>query len=119
MKFAITHIKEVAFILLISFLVCSCEQIIQVKLNEGQPNVVIESSITTGRGPFSVKLSQSQAYYNQSNFVPIEKALVQMDDSAVSENLTENGSGYYSTRQIRGTAGNTYHLNVTTGGKKY
>lgn len=103
----------------ISLLVCSCEQIIQVSLQDDQPKIVIESSVTNGRGPFLVKLSESQSYFNQSGFIGIEKSLVQMDDSFTHESLTEKGSGFYSTKRIRGIPGHTYHLNVTTGDQKF
>lgn len=103
----------------ISLLVCSCEQIIEVRLQDDQPKVVIESSVTNGRGPFLVKLSKSQSYFNQTGFIGIEKALVQLDDSFTHESLTEKGSGFYSTKRIRGIPGHTYHLNVTNEGEKF
>jgi hypothetical protein len=119
MNSAITHIKEVALIIFISFWICSCEQIIKVNLQEGQPNVVIESSVTNGRGPFTVRLSKSQAYYNQSAAVGIENAVVQMSDSPLTETLVDLGSGYYMTKAIKGLVGDTYHLNVSTGGQSF
>ena len=116
---AFTHLLRAIFLTMTAFLLWSCEQLITVKLQGGQDNVVVESFVTNGRGPFYVKLSQSQDYYNQSAMAGIEKAVVQMVDSTLSENLVERGSGYYSTTKIKGTSGHTYHLNVTASGKKY
>lgn len=119
MKLGYTHIKWIVIFAVIAGWVCSCEQVINVKLQEGPPNVVIEGSVTNGRGPFTVRLSKSQAYYDQSSIVGIEKAQVQMKDSTLTENLTEQGSGYYTTRKIRGIPGDKYQLSVATGGKSY
>jgi hypothetical protein len=119
MKIAVTGIKGILCALAFTFSVCSCEQIITVKLQDELPNLVIEGTITNGRGPFLVKLSESQAYFNQSSFTGIEKALVQIIDSTLTDTLTETGSGYYSTNRIRGIAGKSYELNVAVKEKRY
>jgi hypothetical protein len=119
MKSAFSYIKGVVITVIFTLLVSSCEQIISINLQNNQPNVVIESVITNGRGPFTVKLSRSQGYYDQSGFVGIEKALVQMVDSPLTEVLVDKGSGYYATQKIRGVAGHTYKLKVNTGDQNY
>jgi hypothetical protein len=119
MIFAINQLKWALFLFTFTSIICSCEQIIKVKLQDGLPNVVIESAITNRRGPFTVKISQSQDYYDQSAVTGIEKAQVQISDSSLTETLVEKGSGYYLTQKIKGIPGNTYHLNVASGGKNY
>jgi hypothetical protein len=119
MNSAFDHIKGVVVIVVFLLLASSCEQIITLNLQENKPNVVIESHITNGRGPFTVRLSQSQDYFNQSDFVGIPKAQVQIRDSLYTETLVDKGSGYYVTRNIRGTPGHTFHLNVNNAGKEY
>lgn len=119
MYYVIKVLKGIVIIAVVPLLIYSCEQIITVRLQDERPNLVIDGAITNGRGPFLVRLSESQAYFNQSNFAGIENAMVQIGDSALKETLTEKGSGYYSTKSLRGIPGKSYQLNVTTQGKNY
>jgi hypothetical protein len=119
MNIAIKSLKGILSAVVFSFSVCSCEQVITVKLQDEQPHLVIEGTITNGDGPFIVRLSESQEYFNQSGFTGIEKAMVQINDSTMTETLTENGSGYYSTNKIRGIPRKSYQLNATVQGNKY
>lgn len=107
------------FLIFLCLFFSSCEQIIDLNLQQASPNIVIEGCVTSGRGPFIVKISQSQSYFNQSSFTGIEKANVEISDSKFREKLRDNGGGYYSTAQIFGIAGKTYNLNVNVGGKSY
>jgi hypothetical protein len=104
------------FLLLIS----SCEQIIKVSLHDQQPMLVIEGYITPGLGPYTVKLSESQAYFDQSGFKGVENAVVQIDNLLVKETLVNKGSGVYTSGSaLRGITGYPYKLNVTALGKNY
>lgn len=111
--------KIPTFLIFLCLLVSSCEQIIDVNLQQVSPKIVIEGCITNGRGPFYIKISQSQSYFNQGNFNGIEKATVEISDNKLKEKLRYNGDGYYSTSQIYGAAGKTYNLTVNFGGKSY
>lgn len=105
--------------MLIAFTVYSCEQIVVIKLQEDQPKIVIESFISNGRGPFNVKISRSQSYFNQKEFEGITKAVVKISNPQVIETLVDRGSGHYSTSRIRGTPGIKYTLDVEVEGKNY
>jgi hypothetical protein len=118
MHHIITRIKGILLAGTLSLLVSSCEQIIKVTLRDQQPNVVIEGFVTNGAGPFIIRLSESQAYFDQSDFKGIENALVQIDNSLVTETLIDKGSGIYTTsRKLRGTVGYPFKLNVTVMGR--
>ncbi len=114
-----TRITKLSLLIILTFFTFSCEQIIEVNLQQGSPNIVIEGCVTGGKGPFFIKISQSQNYFNQSNFKGIDNALVELSDNLVKEKLVSKGSGFYSTSKILGIAGKTYNLNVISGGKKY
>ncbi len=116
----ITRIKEILLLIVFVLLVISCEQVIKVSLRNEQPNVVIEGYITDGNGPFTIMLSESQNYYDQSPFKGIENAQVRIGNSVATENLTDQGSGIYNTgSRFRGVAGNSYNLNVDISGKTF
>lgn len=119
MYHVINSMKVVIVAGLLSFLIGSCEQIINVTLRDQPPNVVIEGVVTNGQGPITVKLSESQAYFNQSEFKGIENAQVQIDNTLDTEILTDNGSGIYKSKKVRGASGFPYRLNVSVFGNNY
>lgn len=100
-------------------LCCSCEEIITVDLDREQPKVVIESFITTSEMPVLVKLSKSQAFFNQGDFEPVKNAVVQIDHSSGHEQLVEKGGGYYVAQKTRGIAGRAYSLDIKTNGATF
>ena len=103
------------FVLVLS----SCEEIITVDLKNEQPKVVIESFITTADFPVMVKISKSQAFFNQSDFTPVKNAVVQIEYLSVKEKLTEKGGGYYVAPRTKGIAGKVYSLKITTNGETF
>lgn len=101
------------------FLLPSCEEMIQVDLVNEIPKVVIESYITNSEEPVFVKISKSQAFFNQSNFTVVKNATVQLECLTKKEKLIEKGGGYYVTSRISGIAGKTYTLNVKTNSETF
>lgn len=97
----------------------SCEEMITVDLNYEKPKVVIESFITNGDYPVIVKITKSQAFFNQSNFTPVVNASVQLEYLSVKEKLIEKGSGYYVSSRTKGISGRTYTLNIVTAGETF
>ena len=120
MNWSFKNITIPAFLIFLCLFLGSCEQIIEVNLQQVSPKIVIEGCVTNSRGPFVVKISQSQSYFNQSNFKGIEKATVEIsDNNKLKVKLHDNGDGYYSTSQIYGVAGKTYNLAVNWNGINY
>jgi hypothetical protein len=103
-------------------LLSSCEQVISVDLNQAAPQVVIEGIVTDQPGPYSVSLTESGNYFEQSlYFPPVTNALVVLsDDLGNRDTLKEGTPGTYkSSLVLRGMPGRTYALRVETGGKRY
>jgi hypothetical protein len=119
MKFSFTVFTRLSTLAILSLFIFSCEQIINVNLPESSPRVVIEGYVTNGKGPFTIKISQSQSYFNQSDFKGISSAVVEISDGHFKEKLKNTGSGIYFTTQMFGTAGKTYNLSVTLGKNLY
>lgn len=100
-------------------LLWSCEETIQVNLKNDSPKIVIECCITNEEDPVVVKISKSQAFFDQSNFIPVEKAAVQLEYLSVKEKLIEKGNGYYVASKTKGISGRAYTLTVTTNGETF
>jgi hypothetical protein len=111
----------IKFLLLfsISIPLWSCEELIVVNLKNENPKVVIESFITNSEGPVIVKITQSQAFFDQSSFNPVKNASVQLEYLTRKEKLIEKAEGAYFTSKSRGIAGTSYTLKVTTSDGTY
>ena len=97
----------------------SCEEVIEVNLNDESPKVVIESFITNVDNPFNVKITKSQGFFNQRNFSTVNTATVQLEYLSVKENLISKGGGYYISPKTKGIPGRAYTLKITTEGETY
>jgi len=97
----------------------SCEEMITVNLIDENSKVVIESFITNEESPVMVKITKSQAFFNQSRFTPVNNASVQLQYLAVKDQLIEKGGGYYVSSKTRGISGRTYTLKIGTEGEKF
>jgi hypothetical protein len=119
MNFTLSNFFRLTFLTVLILFLNSCEQIIEVNLKNGSPETVIEGFITNGNGPFTVKLSNSQNYFNQGIINGIDSADVEISDSQRSEKLMNIGSGIYATKQLRGISGKNYTLKIKKGEKSY
>lgn len=98
----------------------SCEKVIDLELNEADPKIVIEGSITDQPGPNIIKLTQTVNYDEPNTFPFVSGALVTLKDNVGNtETLKETLPGIYSTDTIQGVSGRTYTLNVTVGENTY
>lgn len=89
------------------------------ELKDAAPNVVIESVITNGEGPFWVRLTNSQSYFDQSEPDAVNEAVVILSSGTNREKLFKKGPGLYVTANTQGIPGNEYQLQVITGGEVY
>lgn len=111
--------KKSLLIFLIPIVLWSCEEKIEVNLTDANPKVVIESYITNGENPIVVKISKSQAFFNQSNFKPVLKASVQLESLNSKDKLFEQGGGYYLSTRMQVISGRSYTLRIATGGENF
>ena len=111
--------RKIVLLLIVFVVLLSCEELIDVNLNNVIPKVVIESLITNVDNPFVVKISKSQSFFNQSNFTVVKSAVVQLEYLAVKEKLIEKNGGYYVAARTKGVAGIVYTLNITTAGEAF
>lgn len=95
----------------------SCEKVIDINLNDQDPQIVVEGNITNQPGPYTVSLTKTVNFSSSNEFPPVQQAIVKISDGTITEQLTEVSPGLYQTQQIVGTEGKTYVLLIETGGK--
>ncbi len=108
-------------VLLIAFVVSSCQQVVSIDLNKTNPHLVIEGIVTDRATPDSVVLSESGNYFEPSlSFPPVSGALVTIsDDLGRTDTLREGIVGTYKSASMGGSPGRTYALRVVVRGAEY
>lgn len=117
------HLRTVylfVFTIMTTLFFYSCEEVIEIDLNDADPKIVIEGTITDQPGPYTVRITKTTDYYNPGDYPKVKDALVSiLDDSGFYEQLTETTDGVYQTNNLQGTPGRTYTLTVRAEGQIY
>ena len=103
----------------------SCEDVIQVKLDEGAPIITIDAFVNDMRTQQKVRLTYTDAFFSQKTNEPITGASVHVKDltSGLDYVFTDNNDGNYIYNLIAtdtlGRVGHKYELTVTHQGNVY
>lgn len=104
--------------LLIAF--TSCEKVVQLKLDNAEPQLVIEGAVTNQSANHVVKISYSVPFTESNNFPPASGATVTItDDHNGVFPLTETTPGTYVTARFLGRLGYKYTITAIVNGKTY
>lgn len=113
------------FILLLTYIaivLCvftACEDIIDVKLNSVEPQLVIEAVMRMGE-PAEVLITRTKDFDDDNHYQTINTARITLSDGKdIAELLHLNEAGRYRSTQITGTERTTYHLTVELDGSTY
>lgn len=109
--------KKIAIILLSIITFTSCEKVINLNLNTQNAQIVVEGNISNEIGPYTVSLTKTIDFDQSNNFPPIKGAIVKISDGTTTETLIESADGIYQTKNLVGTPGKTYTLNIEAEGK--
>jgi len=104
------------------FSLFSCTKVINVNLNNANPNIVIEGIVSDAPGPYEVKLTQTVNFSDPNSFPPVTGATVKITDSVlgITDLLKEMVPGTYVTQKLlQGFTGHTYQLDVLSNGQEY
>ncbi len=108
-------------LLLLTFVLSSCQKVISVDLNQTSPQIVIEGLVNDQGGTDSVVINMTGDYFTPSlYFQPIANATVVISDNASdTDTLKEAASGIYYSPNPHGVPGRIYSLKVVANGKEY
>lgn len=112
-----TNMKKLILILFSALLFTSCEDVIDVDLEEGKPQLTVDAILTNLDEPQFVRLTLSGNYFDVSSVTPITNALVELTDSD-GNNYTfkspdENGKYELDSQFDSLVVGREYYLKVT------
>ncbi|MEM6802367.1 MAG: DUF4249 domain-containing protein, partial [Bacteroidota bacterium] len=103
-----------------SFFLFSCEEIIEVNLNESNPQWVIEARIDDQTNEALVDISSTASYFEPGEFEPGRGASVSISSSTgESYELTEYAAGKYRASNVDLQLQEQYDLQVELEGKSY
>jgi len=101
-------------------ILCACQKVVTLNLDNAPPQLVIEGNVTDGPAPDTVKIMRSVNFYADNNYPAVSGATVSIsDNTGVTDVLTEFSPGIYITHTLKGTPGNTYSLAVTVSDTTY
>lgn len=97
----------------------SCEKVIDLDLNESNPQPVFESYIEND-STCHVKATWTSSFYNNSTSPAITNATISIADQlGNTEQLSHQGDGIYKGASLLGVIGNTYTLTINLDGNTY
>ena len=98
----------------------SCQKVIELKLDNAEPQLVIEGTVTNQLVNQTVKISQSVPFTNSNVFPGVSGAIVTITDNHGNiYNLTEGVPGTYVSPKFQGHFGYAYTLTVQVNNKTY
>ncbi|MBC7696465.1 MAG: DUF4249 domain-containing protein [Burkholderiales bacterium] len=104
------------------FFLTSCEDVIQVKLDEGDPMITVDAFINSMMSQQKVRLTYTDAYFSQKPNDPIAGATVRLKDlnTGIDYIFSDNNNGdYVLTPTDTFKVGHDYQLTVTHQGYDY
>lgn len=98
----------------------SCEEIVEIDLNDSEPQIVIEGNISDSIGPYKVRISRT-VNFNQNNNTPgLSGAIVIItNNTGAKDTLTETTNGNYQTNNLNVIRNSYYTLDISLDGEKY
>lgn len=113
--------KNILYIILASFAFTACEKIVEVDLPAEDPKLVIEGQITNAKDLWKVRLTSSQAYFNQEEAESIANATVRIVGTDGQDiTLVHSDTGMFvSSDSLTCKVGESYTLTVNYDGQMY
>ncbi|MGY5850473.1 DUF4249 domain-containing protein [Salegentibacter sp. F14] len=102
--------------LVLIFLISSCEDVVDVPLDESEPRLVVEASILsfkeTENNIQQIRLTETAPFYDK-DIPPVEDASVKIiSESGIVYNFMHTSEGYYINEKLKPTPGKTYELEI-------
>lgn len=112
--------KKYILYLLVLFTFGACEEVIEVELDDADPQIVIEATVSDNPDNNYVKITKSTDFYNPSEYENISNASVFVTDpDGNTFNFSEETAGNYYNKQLTAIVGSEYNMSVIVDGKTY
>lgn len=113
-------LEKIIFLFVAGFLISSCEDVIELDLDQVAPKLVVEANISDQPVPYSIELSETANFYDDNDFNPkVGAEVIIYDEIGNRETLRETTPGIYQTNTIQGVRGIKYTLEIMSEGKTY
>lgn len=108
-------------LLALVFFFSSCEDVIELDIDQGPVRLVVDGMITDEAGPYSVRLTNTNSFTDESSVPVVQDALVIIKSSMGEfDTLSYTENGIYQSNFIQGGYGINYQLYIqTTDGNEY
>ena len=105
--------KKIYTLLLSSFfLFISCEKVIDLDLNEANPQLVVEGMVLTKKYSSYVHLNLTTSFYTPNTFKNVDNAKVSISTGNTIYIMESKGEGIYTNDSLIGEQGKTYFLEI-------
>ena len=94
-----------------------CEEVIEVDLNEADPQLVVEANLSVQEGELNVLLTRTSSYFDQSPPVPVTDAAVTLRVEGSPFNVPHSADGNYRL-PVNVSHGQTLELEVLDAGSE-
>jgi hypothetical protein len=106
--------------ILLLFLFFSCERVIDVDLNETNPEIVIEGNLSYYGGELEVIISKTGSYFSPIPSGKVENARIYlMNEEEIRVNAKHIGQGIYKAEGLPARSGAEYSLHVEAEGREF
>jgi len=107
-------------LVLMTLLLFSCEDVIQIDLNSTNPAIVLEAKINDTSSVSTLVITKSSDFYKQSEFERVSNAVVILsNEKGANATMIEALPGEYRTDLIKGTPSTKYSIEVNVDGFIY
>jgi len=111
---------KIFFFTILAVTVLSCEDIIDVKLNNTEPRIVINAKLYDQFQPATVIITKTSDFFDTLTFNTVSGAEVKISDNEGNTvSIPESDSAGVYTENFFGKIGKTYTLTVITNGQTY
>ncbi len=112
--------KKIVLFSIVALSILACQKVIDVDLNEANPQVVIEANYTAEDSTVRVRVSITSNYFDASASPTVDNAIVTItDQSGNAINVPSTGSGNYVLTNYIPQFNTTYTMNVMYNGVNY
>ena len=106
------------FFLSLSLLIASCQEVIEVDLNEANPQLVVDGRLDIESGEAEVRLTRTTSYFSPEQPQPVEDALVTIQQGGVNIQMAHQDNGVY-TAPVIAVDGQELTLTILDGGTEH